>query len=105
MLTQGSIAVPMAFRIHYLFKYNDTPDPTMDLTDATITAVFLLHTTIVVTCVPFMKPVMEQLQSGWAVGAIRPTKGTQFTTEGTGWSGAIRYPKGFKFSRTTIETS
>ena len=94
----------MVFRVHYLFQSKSSMDPTMDMTNATIASVFLLHITIIATCLPFMKPVMEQLQSGWSVGAVRTMEGTQTTSEGSGWS-AIRYPKGFKPSKTTINSS
>jgi hypothetical protein len=96
--------VPMVFRIQYLFENKSSMDPTMDRTNATIGSIFLLHATIIVTCLPFMKPVMEQLQSGWSVGAVRSSEGSEATSVGTGWS-AIRYPKGFKPSKTTISSS
>ncbi|CAI6331889.1 unnamed protein product [Periconia digitata] len=71
------ILIPTSFKISYLFKQRtSTPyDPTSTSVDVVISSILVATTTVMATSLPFMNPVMEHLQPGWATGAVRLSVG------------------------------
>ena len=60
----------VAFRLFYLYRLNYGRIGHEEGPAAIATAV-AMNTSIMITCFPFLKPLMEQLQPGWATSDIR----------------------------------
>ncbi|KAH7396207.1 hypothetical protein BKA66DRAFT_606099 [Pyrenochaeta sp. MPI-SDFR-AT-0127] len=69
------IIAPIVFRLFHIYQTDishDSPnwDPTSKETDVAIATAVLMNTSLVLTCVPFLKPLMEALQPGWSTSDI-----------------------------------
>ncbi|ORX96238.1 hypothetical protein BCR34DRAFT_607712 [Clohesyomyces aquaticus] len=66
------ILVPIVFRVIYIFRAERALgwDPTYNQTNVAIATAVLMNTSIVLTCVPFLKPLMQHLQPGWSTSDV-----------------------------------
>ncbi|KAF2279836.1 uncharacterized protein EI97DRAFT_482636 [Westerdykella ornata] len=69
------IVLPICFRLIYIYQANmphNSPDwdPTLKETNVAIATAVLMNATLVLTCVPFLKPLMENLQPGWSTSDV-----------------------------------
>lgn len=74
-LIASSIIAPISFRLVHLYTLDrsiDSPqwDPTFQETNIAIATAVLMNTNLVLTCVPFLKPLMEALQPGWSTSDL-----------------------------------
>jgi hypothetical protein len=72
---KNRIVVPITFRLLHIYQADvphDSPDwdPTMKYIDTAIATAVLMNTSLVLTCVPFLKPLMEALQPGWSTSDV-----------------------------------
>ncbi|KAF2842004.1 hypothetical protein M501DRAFT_375360 [Patellaria atrata CBS 101060] len=70
------ILIPVIFKLVYGFRLGpdrDTSrwDITYKYANVAITTSVVMNTSILITCLPFMKPVMEYLQPGWSSSNVR----------------------------------
>lgn len=68
----------VSLRLYYIYHHNYLNNGG-DESSVAITTAIAMNTSIVVTCIPFLKPLMEQLQSGWATSDIRHGIGYNLT--------------------------
>lgn len=76
-LTERRIAVPVAFKLVYLFTRGASSharlwNPTSDSVEEVILTAVTMNASIAIACLPFMKTLMESLQPGWSTGQVRP---------------------------------
>ncbi|KAF1935602.1 hypothetical protein EJ02DRAFT_516335 [Clathrospora elynae] len=69
------IIAPIAFRLVHIYRADISPksskwDPSFDETDIAIATAVLMNTSLVLTCVPFLKPLMEALRPGWSTSDV-----------------------------------
>jgi hypothetical protein len=65
-------------RLFYLYRLNYGHIGHEEGRAAIATAV-VMNTSVMVTCIPFLKPLMEQLQPGWSTSDIRRGVGYNMT--------------------------
>jgi hypothetical protein len=96
-LRRESVIAPIVFRLVHIYQADishGSPnwDPTMKNTETAIAIAVLMNTSLVLTCVPFLKPLMEALQPGWSTSDV---------VQGVGYS--VMYGKGaIKFAQYPI---
>lgn len=74
-LTHCRILAPIIFRLVHLYDVDistasATWDPTSQETDVAIATAIVMNTSLVLTCVPFLKPLMEALRPGWSTSDV-----------------------------------
>lgn len=86
------------FRLIYIYRA-DAPygsgdwDPTSKEAEVAIATAVLMNTSVVMTCVPFLKPLMEHLQPGWSTNDV--VKGVGYNAiYGKGSIHSGQYPMG-----------
>ncbi|KAF2205644.1 hypothetical protein GQ43DRAFT_287693 [Delitschia confertaspora ATCC 74209] len=72
--------IPIGFKLHYIFQLQSASRSNLtneffNEENLVITTAMTMNTNIVVTCIPFMKTVMEYLQPGWSTSDVRQGAG------------------------------
>jgi hypothetical protein len=93
-----SVIAPIVFRLVHIYQADvshDSPDwdPTMKHTETAIATAVLMNTSLVLTCVPFLKPLMEALQPGWSTSDV--VQGVGYSVMyGKSAMNSVKYPIG-----------
>ncbi|KAF2743338.1 hypothetical protein M011DRAFT_461766 [Sporormia fimetaria CBS 119925] len=69
------IVIPIVFRVVYIYKADASRDsaewdPTSKETNVAIITAILMNVSLILTCVPFLKPLMENLKPGWSTSDV-----------------------------------
>lgn len=77
------IIIPISFRLVHIYEADISHssanwDPTMAETTTAISTAVLMNASLVLTCVPFLKPLMEALQPGWSSSDVVQGMGYNF---------------------------
>lgn len=97
---------PIAAHIYYFRRAANSTDPTFDMWQPVILAQVIQCVSMVATCTPFLKPLMDALDSGgWVMGDLRNTQASASRSRSGNTAGATPLGYAGRSSRAKTDIS